>query len=90
MEISVYEGDAEEVIPVTRGDLMDLCATAYVDGACSIDDESRENVEASACHMVDTDHESEDSIRCDVCQKKFNRPCEPFKFCPNCGRKVIY
>ena len=40
------------------------------------------------CHMVDTDHEYEDSIRCDVCQMTFNRPWEPFKFCPNCGARV--
>lgn len=41
------------------------------------------------CHMVDTDHEYEDSIRCDVCQMTFNRPWEPFKFCPNCGARVV-
>lgn len=41
------------------------------------------------CHMVDTDHEYEDSIRCDVCQMTFNRPWEPFNYCPNCGRKVV-
>lgn len=41
------------------------------------------------CHMVDTDHEQEDSIRCDVCQMTFNRPWEPFKFCPNCGARVV-
>ena len=41
------------------------------------------------CHMVDTDHEYEDSIRCDVCQMTFNRPWEPFKFCPNCRARVV-
>lgn len=41
------------------------------------------------CHMVDTDHEYEDSIRCDVCQMTFNRPWEPFRFCPNCGARVV-
>lgn len=41
------------------------------------------------CHMVDTDHEYEDSIRCGVCQMTFNRPWEPFKFCPNCGARVV-
>ena len=41
------------------------------------------------CHMVDTDHEYEDSIRCGVCQMTFNRPWEPFKFCPNCGVRVV-
>jgi hypothetical protein len=41
------------------------------------------------CHMLDTDHEYEDSVRCDVCQATFNRPWEPFKFCPNCGAMVV-
>jgi rRNA maturation endonuclease Nob1 len=41
------------------------------------------------CHMVDTDHEYEDSIRCDACQMTFNRPWEPFKFCPQCGHRVV-
>lgn len=41
------------------------------------------------CHMVDTDHEYEDSIRCDVCQATFNRPWEPFKFCQHCGARVV-
>jgi len=39
--------------------------------------------------MVDTDHEYEDSIRCDACQMTFNRPWEPFKFCPQCGHRVV-
>jgi protein-arginine kinase activator protein McsA len=41
------------------------------------------------CHMVDTDHEYEDSIRCDRCQMTFMRPWEPFKFCPNCGARCV-
>ena len=41
------------------------------------------------CRIYDTDHGFEDSIRCDACQMTFRRPWQPFKFCPNCGAKVI-
>lgn len=41
------------------------------------------------CHISETDHEFEDSVRCDRCRTTFNRPCEPFKYCPNCGAEVI-
>ena len=99
MEISVYEGDAEEVIPVTRGDLMDLCATAYVDGACSIDDESRENVEVSTCHDTTAAVYAGAIFTCSECGAATPFVLEDgeptilhgeLRFCPNCGRKVIY
>lgn len=41
------------------------------------------------CRIYDTDHGFEDSIRCDACQMTFRRPWQPFKFCPNCGARVI-
>lgn len=41
------------------------------------------------CRIYDTDHGFEDSLRCDACQMTFNRPWQPFKFCPNCGAKVV-
>lgn len=41
------------------------------------------------CRIYDTDHGFEDSIRCDACQMTFRRPWQPFKFCPNCGAKVV-
>lgn len=41
------------------------------------------------CRIYDTDHGFEDSIRCDSCQMTFNRPWQPFKFCPSCGAKVV-
>ncbi|MGO5267818.1 hypothetical protein ACTQ1D_03940 [Parafannyhessea umbonata] len=33
--------------------------------------------------------EFEDSVRCDRCRTTFNRPWEPFKYCPNCGAEVV-
>lgn len=45
--------------------------------------------EERTCRICDTDHGFEDSIRCDACQMTFRRPWQPFKFCPNCGAKVI-
>ena len=41
------------------------------------------------CCIYDTDHGFEDSLRCDACKMTFNRPWQPFKFCPNCGAKVV-
>lgn len=45
--------------------------------------------EERTCRIYDTDHGFEDSIRCNACQMTFRRPWQPFKFCPNCGAKVI-
>lgn len=45
--------------------------------------------EERTCRIYDTDHGFEDSIRCDACQMTFRRPWQPFKFCPNCGARVI-
>lgn len=45
--------------------------------------------EERTCRIYDTDHEFEDSIRCDACKMTFRRPWQPFKFCPNCGARVI-
>lgn len=45
-------------------------------------------IDRPTCHIRETDHEFEDSVRCDRCQMTFNRPWEPFKFCPNCGAEV--
>lgn len=51
--------------------------------------ESRTYVPERTCRIYGTDHEFEDSIRCDACQMTFRRPWQPFKFCPNCGAKVV-
>lgn len=42
------------------------------------------------CHICETDHEYEDSVRCDRCGMTFNRPWNPFRYCPECGAKVVY
>lgn len=46
-------------------------------------------IDRPTCHISETDHEFEDSVRCDRCRTTFNRPWEPFKYCPNCGAKVV-
>ena len=45
-------------------------------------------IDRQICHISETDHEFEDSVRCDRCRTTFNRPWEPFKYCPNCGAEV--
>lgn len=45
--------------------------------------------EERTCHIYNTDHDFEDSIRCDACQMTFRLPWQPFKFCPNCGARVV-
>ena len=59
------------------------CAAAVIHLADLMEPEER------TCRIYDTDHGFEDSIRCDACQMTFRRPWQPFKFCPNCGAKVV-
>jgi hypothetical protein len=79
-------------------DALDIIAGAVgvdISGMCT--HEAEETVYAvlaglidrPTCHIRETDHEFEDSVRCDRCQVTFNRPWEPFKFCPSCGAEVI-
>lgn len=46
-------------------------------------------IDRQTCNISETDHEFEDSVRCDRCRTTFNRPWEPFKYCPNCGAEVV-
>ena len=46
-------------------------------------------IDRPTCRICATDHEYEDSVRCDRCLMKFRRPWEPFKYCPNCGAEVV-
>lgn len=46
-------------------------------------------IDRPTCHISETDHDFEDSVRCDRCRTTFNRPWEPFKYCPNCGAEVV-
>lgn len=41
------------------------------------------------CSIHETDHEYEDSVRCSECRMTFNRPWQPFNYCPHCGAKVV-
>ena len=45
-------------------------------------------IDRPTCRICATDHEYEDSVRCDRCLMTFRRPWEPFKYCPNCGAEV--
>lgn len=46
-------------------------------------------IDRPTCHIRETDHEFEDSVRCDRYRTTFNRPWEPFRYCPNCGAEVV-
>lgn len=46
-------------------------------------------IDRPTCRICATDHEYEDSVRCDRCRMTFRRPWEPFKYCPNCGAEVV-
>ena len=52
-------------------------------------DELADLIDRPTCHIYETDHEFEDSVRCDRCQTTFMRPWEPFKYCPECGARVV-
>ena len=46
-------------------------------------------IDRPTCHICETDHECEGSVRCDRCRMTFMRPWEPFKYCPECGARVV-
>lgn len=79
-------------------DVLDVIANSIgVDIVGKFDYEAEKEIYAAladlidrpTCHISETDHEFEDSVRCDRCQMTFNRPWEPFKFCPSCGAEVV-
>ena len=51
-------------------------------------DQMADLIDLPTCHICATYHEFEDSVRCDRCRTTFMRPCDPFKYCPECGAKV--
>lgn len=76
-----------------RGEVEDVLGLATDDGAWYEAAGVRRladlmEPEERTCRIYDTDRGFKDSIRCDACQMTFRRPWQPFKFCPNCGRKV--
>lgn len=79
-------------------DLLDVIANVVgveVDGKLSREVENEtyaalaDFIDRPTCHIRETDHEFEDSVRCDRCRTTFNRPWEPFRYCPNCGAEVV-
>lgn len=71
-------------------DALGLYPGEYIDGFdpyCV--NELADLIDRPTCHISETDHEFEDSVRCDSCRKTFNRPWGAFKYCPNCGAEVI-
>ena len=44
-------------------------------------------IDRPTCHISETDHEFEDSVRCDRCRTTFNRPWEPFNTVPTAEQR---
>ena len=55
----------------------------------NIFDSRADLIDRPTCRFHDTDHEYEDSVRCDRCRETFERPWEPFRYCPHCGSEVV-
>lgn len=78
----VPDSEILDVLEISHAD-MPNCSDAYdVEILADL-------IDRPTCHISETDHEFEDSVRCDRCQMTFNRPWEPFKFCPSCGAEVV-
>nr|DAM65709.1 MAG TPA: hydrogenase/urease nickel incorporation protein [Caudoviricetes sp.] len=78
----VPDSEILDVLEISHAD-MPNCSDAYdVEILADL-------IDRPTCHISETDHEFEDSVRCDRCQMTFNRPWEPFKFCPRCGAEVV-
>ncbi len=78
---------------VLEGDVLSIIGAYATDSACLVSSDSvfdvADLIDRPTCHISETDHEFEDSIRCDRCRKTFARPWEPFNYCPNCGAEVV-
>lgn len=71
---------------------QDVAHFAGLDGTvrtCVLLDRLADLIDRPTCHICETDHEFEDSVRCDRCRMTFMRPWEPFKYCPECGARVV-
>lgn len=79
--------DVLDVIANSIG--VDIVGKFYYEAEKEIYAALADLIDRPTCHISETDHEFEDSVRCDRCQMTFNRPWEPFKFCPSCGAEVV-
>ena len=82
-EYDVAEFRESAIVP-----FLECLGHGYMDWR-GILDELADLIDRPTCHIFETDHEFEDSVRCDRCQTIFMRPWEPFKYCPECGARVV-
>lgn len=82
-EYDVLEFRESAIVP-----FLDFLGHGYVNWRAIID-ELADLIDRPTCRICATDHEYEDSVRCDRCRMTFMRPWEPFKYCPNCGAEVV-
>lgn len=81
-DFDVSEFKESAIVP-----FLECLGIGYVDWR-GVLDRLADLIDRPTCHISETDHEFEDSVRCDRCRTTFNRPWEPFKYCPNCGAVV--
>lgn len=82
-EYDVAEFRESAIVPFLECLVMECFGHGYV-GLRVIIDELADLIDRPTCRICATDHEYEDSVRCDRCRMTFRRPWEPFKYCPNC------
>lgn len=80
--VGVLDSDVLNALDIHCGDTDGVSSAYDVEKLADL-------IDRPTCHIIETDHEFEDSVRCDMCRTTFNRPWEPFKYCPNCGAEVI-
>lgn len=82
-----------EIIRDKPDEWLDIAVVRAVNDVFESYEKIGENVadliDRPTCRICETDHEYEDSVRCDRCRMTFRRPWEPFKYCPNCGAEVV-
>lgn len=82
-----------EIIRDNPDEWLDIAVGLAVNDVFECYEKIGENVadliDRPTCRICATDHEYEDSVRCDRCRMTFRRPWEPFKYCPNCGAEVV-
>lgn len=83
MIVDVYEGDEDEVLPVTRDELGNLVLSSELCGMRG-DCNDLSTVRVATCHILPGDADNY-APHCSACGAVlFAGP-----YCPNCGRKVV-